>query len=388
MFYCFVSRHTYGNESGDSYLRQTAVNASLIKSTDRGLTWVRSAQENYDQPMWPGSRFGAPYFFHYGQNGGSVTNDAADKYVYAISNNGFWDDGDDYVLGRVPRNKIAALSSADWEYYTGGDGLDSKNWSSALSNAVPVFSGPKRCGTTAPCYVPSLGIYLITVWYTSGKLPKWFQPDGMRYDFYQAEHPWGPWKFINGCTDKFLNPPGHMYGPNLCAKFQEQIGSDVRVWLFTSGCPFQDVPSGLYKFWGIPLILRTTPAPPSMVVNDNDPAIRYHGNWVASWQRNYSDYKDDVHYTTTPGNWLAYKFNGTGIEYISEKSGELGRVKVYLDGRQENLNLQTINFPRISQVVVFRAEKLRARKHTIKLVNEGPGCMMLDAFRIFSEPAK
>lgn len=275
--------------------------------------------------------------------------------------------------------------AADWEYYTGSDGLDSKKWSGALSNAVPIFNAPKKCGTTAPCYVPSLGIYLMTVWYSPGKLPKWFEPDEMRCDFYQAEHPWGPWKFISGCSDKFLNPPGHMYGLNVCAKFQEQTADGARVWLFMSGCPFDDAPQGLYKFWGFPVILRTTPVPPSTLVNDDDPAIAYHGNWVASSQRNYFDYKNDVHYTTTPGDWLEYKFNGTGIEYIAEKSGEHGCVEVYLDGKKQNLNLQTTNFPRISQVVAFRAENLTAGMHTIKLVNQGPGCAMLDAFRIWEE---
>ena len=24
-------------------------------------------------------------------------------------------------------------------------------------------------------------------------MTKWFEPNEMRYDFYQAEHPWGPW---------------------------------------------------------------------------------------------------------------------------------------------------------------------------------------------------
>ena len=106
-FYAFVSRHTYGNESHDPLLRQTAVNASLIKSVDRGLTWKRSAAENYQSPMWPGPRFGAPYFIHYGRNGGQVTQDAADRYVYALSNNGFWNNGDNYILAQ-DRSKEAS----------------------------------------------------------------------------------------------------------------------------------------------------------------------------------------------------------------------------------------------------------------------------------------
>lgn len=257
VFYCFVSRQTYGSASKDAWLRQTSGNASLIKSTDRGLTWTRSAAENYEHPMWPGSRFGAPYFIHCGQNGGGVTDDAADKYVYALSNNGFWDDGDNYILGRVPRNKIANLNPADWTYFTGGDGLGAKNWSSTLSNAIPILSAPKKCGTTAPCYIPALGIYLMADWFTPDKLQKWFKPDEIEYAFYQAEHPWGPWKFINSCDDKFLGGNNHMYGPNICAKFQKRIGNDVEVWLFNSGCHFKNDP-GLYKFWGFPLILKTT----------------------------------------------------------------------------------------------------------------------------------
>lgn len=381
VFYSFVSRHTYGKESKDPWLRQTAVNASLIKSTDRGATWTRSAAENYEHPMWPGGRFGAPFFIHYGQNGGSVTNDAADKYVYAISDNGFWDDGDDYILARVPRNKIAALNAADWAYYTGGDGMDASNWTNALDKAVPVFQGQRKCGTTAPCYVPALGVYLMTVWYTSDTLKKWFQPDGMVYDFYQAEHPWGPWKFINSCNDKFLTASNHMYGPNICAKFQERVGDDVQVWLFHSGCPFKNVPQGLYKFWSIPLILRTTPPPAATWVNDDDPAIVYHGSWVASAQRGYSDYKDDVHYTTTAGDWLEYKFHGSGIELISEKSSEEGRVEITLDGRGQVVSLQSTNFPRISQVTVFRHELSGSSDHTLKIVNQS-GCAMVDAFKV------
>lgn len=122
-FYCFVSRNVYGSESGDPSGRQTAFNSSLIKSTNRGLTWTRSAQTNYDSPMWPGPRFATPFFFHYGKNGGNVTVDNANNYVYAISTNGFWNCGDNMILGRVLRSKIANLSAADWTYYTDGDGM-------------------------------------------------------------------------------------------------------------------------------------------------------------------------------------------------------------------------------------------------------------------------
>ena len=89
VFYAFVSRNTYGSDSKDPLVRQLAVNSSLIKSNDRGLTWTRTAAENYDHPMWPGARFGAPFFIHYGRNGGQVTRDGASEYVYAASTTAF-----------------------------------------------------------------------------------------------------------------------------------------------------------------------------------------------------------------------------------------------------------------------------------------------------------
>ena len=101
VFYGFVARNQYGDKSKDALLRQTSTDSSLIKSTDHGLTWRRGAKENYAAPMWPGRRFGAPGFVHYGRDGGAVAWDQADQYVYAVSNNGFWNGGDDLILARV-----------------------------------------------------------------------------------------------------------------------------------------------------------------------------------------------------------------------------------------------------------------------------------------------
>ena len=263
VFYAFVSRNTYGDESKDSWLRQTAVNCSLIKSTDRGFTWTRSADENYAYPMWPGPAFGAPFFIHYGQNGGSVARDGADRFVYASSTNGFWNDGDSYILGRVERHKLAALRSSDWSYYTGGEGARAANWSANIADARPILYSPVHCGQGPICYIPALGIYLLIAWYNTEKMVKWFEPNRMQYDFYDADHPWGPWRLVNSFDDSFIpskfGAEGHMYGPSLCARFQRQSGSEVHMTMFTAGCPFKDIPQGLYKMWEIPLILRTEP---------------------------------------------------------------------------------------------------------------------------------
>jgi hypothetical protein len=383
IFYAFVSRNVYGSDSKDPLLRQTAFNASLIKSTDKGLTWTRSAAENYKSPMWPGTRFGSPFFIHYGKNGGAVSRDGALHYVYALSPNGFWNDGDDYILGQVERTKLKDLDASDWRYYAGGDGHNTDNWSKQIGHAIPVLSLPAKCGQTPPCYIPALGVYLMISWYNTQKLAKWFEPNEMRYDFYQAMHPWGPWKFINSHSDNHITG-GHFYGPSLCARFQERKGTEVMMSLFTSGCPFDDVPSGLYKMWEIPLVLRTTPAPESTLINDNDARITYSGSWRSSSQRGFSDYQDDVHYTTSVNDSLEFAFRGTGIEYLAEKHADLGTVDVCMDGAlKQNVDLHLENFPRLSRVVVFKLEGLSDGPHTIKIVNKSTAAAVLDAFRVY-----
>jgi len=381
IFYAFVSRNVYGSDSKDPLLRQTAFNSSLIKSTDRGLTWTRRAAENYKSPMWPGTRFGSPFFIHYGKNGGTVSRDGARQYVYAMSPNGFWNDGDDFILGRVERTKLKGLDASDWTYYAGGDGLSPNNWSKQIDQAIPIMSLPAKCGQTPPCYIPTLGVYLMISWYNTQKMTKWFEPNEMKYDFYQAEHPWGPWRFINSHSDSHITG-GHFYGPSLCAKLQKRKGTAVMMSLFTYGCPFDDVPSGLYKIWEIPLILRTLPVPDSTLINDDDTGITYHGSWRSSSQRS-SDYQNDLHYTTSVNDSLRFKFRGTGVEYIAEKHAEYGNVDVYIDGKlRNNVSLHMENFPRLSQVVVFRIEGLPDGVHTIEIVNKSTAAAVLDAFRV------
>jgi hypothetical protein len=103
VLYMFVTRCLYPEQAADPHHRHIFSNSSIIKSTDKGVNWKRSSSENYDHPMFAGLRFGAPYFVWYGKNGHADV-DNGDQYVYAISNNGHFEDGDNYILGRVSRS--------------------------------------------------------------------------------------------------------------------------------------------------------------------------------------------------------------------------------------------------------------------------------------------
>jgi hypothetical protein len=383
VFYAFVSRNVYGRDSGDPLMRQTAAGSSLIKSKDRGRTWTRSAAENYRNPMWPGRSFGAPFFVHYGQNGGEVTQDQADRYVYALSTNGFWNDGDSYVLGRVERAKLANLDASEWTYYAGGGTGERVNWTRAIARSVPVLSLPAKCGQTPPCFIPALGVYLMVVWYNTPKLTAWFKPQEMIYEFYQAEHPWGPWRFIDSHSDRFI-VDGHMYGPSLCSRFQEKQGDQVKMSLFTAGCPFQDVPSGLYKCWEIPLVLRTTPPPPSTLINGDDPRIVYKGKWRSTALPGASGQLAAGRETTTAGASAEFAFHGTRIDYMADKDSSFGNVDIYLDGVfRQNVSLQFPDFPRIRQIRVCAIQGLSLARHTIRIVSKSNAPAVIDAFRLY-----
>jgi hypothetical protein len=384
VFYCFVARNHYGNHSKDPLLRQTSLNASLIKSTDHGLTWTRSAQENYDHPMWPGSRFGAPAFIHYGRNGGQVARDGADKYVYAVSNNGFWNGGDDLILARVLRTDLPKLNVSDWEYFTGGEGLMDSSWSHDIGKAAPILSRPAKLGWTAPVFIPCLNRYLLVSWYITPTLKGWFNPERLVYDFFEAPHPWGPWNQVGSMDDSFL-ANSRMYGPNLCAKYQEQTPDGVRIQLFSSGTIFKDVPGSIYKIWRFPLLLRKNPLPEGSMINDTDPAIRYSKGWQAVAQASSRDYQKDYHLTRSPGATAEYRFSGSGLEIWTGKNQSNGSFDVLIDGKPAgtiDTKLRNFQYSGFVQVPVFRIENLTPGDHEVKIIVKGDGNVAFDAFRI------
>lgn len=385
VFYAFVSRNVYGSDSHDPLTRQLALNSSLIKSTDRGRSWVRSARENYDRPMWPGPKFGAPFFVHYGRNGGQVSKDNATEYVYACSTNGFWNDGDSLILGRVRRKLLPNMAAADWEYLTGSDGNATSQWSDDIDKAVPILARPAKWGQTPITYVPQLGTYLLISWYNTEPMTKWFEPNEMRYDFYQAPHPWGPWKLVGSASDSFLGPDYHMYGPSICARFQQQRGADVELTMFTAGCPFDDVPATPYKMWTIPLLLRAAPLPASVPVKAADSTVQYKGPWFP-WTTSQTTRTEDLpRATLTRDSSAELVFTGTGIDYVATKSSAQGSVVIFVDDApQGQRSLRLEDFPVLLGVTVFSMQGLARGEHKIRVVNADGTPINLEGFRVYS----
>jgi hypothetical protein len=250
VLYMFVTRCLYPEQSGDPKNRHVFQNSSIIKSADHGLTWTRSSSESYNSPMFPGLRFGSPYFVWYGKNGAASV-DNADKYVYAVANNGHFEDGDNYILGRVLKRKLPDLNAADWQFYSGGDGMEDANWTGEMAKAKFILEDPMNCSMTGMTYIPGFGRYVMAVWhYTTYNLRA--DPRTIN-DFYEAPKPWGPWaKFKTVNTEKL-----GWYVPIIAQKFQTVVDANtVNCILYQTG-NYQN--GQLYKLDYIPVTLSKVP---------------------------------------------------------------------------------------------------------------------------------
>jgi hypothetical protein len=255
VLYWLIARHQYGGDQTVDYdKRQKAHGSSFIKSTDNGRTWSGTPQEHKDHPMFPGTRFATPYFIQYGQDGHEAWADGSDKYVYALSNNGFWDNGDYVILGRCLRSKMPELNGADWQFYTTGDGAADSAWTSNVRDAMPVVCHPDHLGMTRAVYLPKHQCYLMIGWYYPAGGGKMEMSDGLteaahvktNWDFYVAPHPWGPWRVVGSHT---WTPQGY-YTPGICPKFNS--ADESTVWAFTAG----DWTSPYYKLTAVQLFIK------------------------------------------------------------------------------------------------------------------------------------
>jgi hypothetical protein len=135
--------------------------------------------------------------------------DNADAYVYLMANDGYWDSGNALYLARVPRAKLAELSAADYQFYTGGDGRLDSSWG-AQTSAAEVISNAGKLGEPNVQYVPALNRYLLlTFSYPQGLATSDSHPEHTQWLGYEAPHPWGPWTLISSTdwpTQGYYNP--------------------------------------------------------------------------------------------------------------------------------------------------------------------------------------
>lgn len=186
---------------------QPSFDASIMKSTDGGRTWTNpwgrsstdGAAPRYEpsvarfRAMFPGRTFSAPFFIQYGP-GNTQTADRANKYLYAVSSDGYAYNGNYMILGRVPLNKVQTARA--WQFYHGRAGGSGRYWTRSPVHATKLLRIPHGVSQPAIQYVPALRRYvLVTFSYTQGmaNFPTPAQTPYTWLRIYTAPHPWGPW---------------------------------------------------------------------------------------------------------------------------------------------------------------------------------------------------
>ena len=116
-------------------------------------------------------------------------------------------------------------------------------------------------------------------------------------------------------------------------------------------------------------------------INNDDAGIQYFGSWSRNTNRGLGDYMDDVHFAEKNGDYLEYKFNGTGIKFITEKDNSQGLMDVYIDGVFK-ATVDTTNSPRLVKQNVYEISGLPDGVHTIKAVKKSGSFMLLDMLQV------
>jgi hypothetical protein len=224
---------------------QETWDSSIISSSDHGKTW--SPMPEIGHPMFPGRTFSTPFFVQHGKH--DERQDDSDFYLYAVSNDGAWNNGNWMTLGRVPRDRIARLAARDWEFAHGFDDKQQPIWKPDPTGALYVFRAPGQTSMAGIHYVAPLRRYILPQWhYTRLDDPnrRW---DATRWDFYEAPAPWGPWALF---YSQNFEPEG-WYNPSIPSKFISSDGK--KIWLFTAG-NFIRQELNLYGLWMMPMALE------------------------------------------------------------------------------------------------------------------------------------
>ncbi len=112
--------------------------------------------------------------------------------------------------------------------------------------------------------------------------------------------------------------------------------------------------------------------------NDDDPGVTYPG-WIRRCNLGTGDFNNDLTTSDTPGDLWSCSFTGTTVKVIAPKESQAGKIEIRIDGQtRATADLSTAG-PRRPQQVVGEVTGLTTGKHTLSLINRGPGTVAVDA---------
>ncbi|HEX4231383.1 MAG TPA: arabinofuranosidase catalytic domain-containing protein [Bryobacteraceae bacterium] len=217
-----------------TYLIQPEFSGDVIMSADHGATWnswqdPTANNPNGNPPNPLGSyQFASPAYawgvpVRYAADDGTLgyltkgnRQDGGNAFVYTVWTDGYWNNGSNLYLTRVPRAIFAQLNPGTTQYWIGptspteSDFVNDSNWSYSAANATAIYSSPYQVSSPDEVYVPSLNTYLLLEWYNpGGATPAKTNSSNSVWVILSGTTPAGPWTQVATQTN---NPSGY-YNP-------------------------------------------------------------------------------------------------------------------------------------------------------------------------------
>jgi alpha-L-fucosidase len=113
-------------------------------------------------------------------------------------------------------------------------------------------------------------------------------------------------------------------------------------------------------------------------INDDDLRVVSHG-WMRRCNLGIGDYNNDITTSDTPGDVWSCTFTGSSVSVIAPKEAGAGEIEVQIDGHTHaKVDLSTTS-ARQAQQRVCEVVDLVPGKHSIAIINRGPGRVAVDA---------
>jgi len=118
-----------------------------------------------------------------------------------------------------------------------------------------------------------------------------------------------------------------------------------------------------------------------MRVNDTDTAIDYLGSWKV--ERQYGNYDDDTqHVAHDDDASFRYRFEETGIDFITTFDSDRGEIAVYLDDELRETG-SCFAPSRFTQTTCARISGLQHGSHVLEIKKRGGQQLSLDALQVY-----
>jgi hypothetical protein len=113
-------------------------------------------------------------------------------------------------------------------------------------------------------------------------------------------------------------------------------------------------------------------------INDDDPGATAPG-WFRYCNLSSGDFNNDLTACNTPGEIWSCSFTGSGVSVVAPKEEGAGKIDIQIDNEiNTTVDLSAVGSRRAQQIV-YELTGLTSDKHTIKIVNRGPGPVSVDA---------